>query len=135
MCGEAIDRRRERSTPRLLGDALSPEGGDRDGGTAEGGVASEMNDALKRMARGEQCRWAITLKGDDKLIGAIELRMDDGASRNQRAFWLSPQHWGRGLMTEPAERLTEFDSLTLGWSQLWLTNAATNFASHRIKEK
>lgn len=135
MSGEAIDRHRERSTSRLLGDALSPEGGDRDGGTAEGGVASEMNDSLKRMARGEKCRWAITLKGDDKLIGAIEVRMVDGVSRNQRAFWLSPQHWERGLMTEPAERVTEFDFLSLGWSQLWHTSAATNFASHRIKEK
>jgi ribosomal-protein-alanine N-acetyltransferase len=98
-------------------------------------AASDMSDTLKRMARGEKCRWAITLKGDDQLIGAIELRVDDGTSRNQRAFWLAPRHWGRGLMTEAAERVTEFAFLTLGWSQLWLTNAEANLASHRIKEK
>jgi len=61
--------------------------------------------------------------------------MDDGASRNQRAFWLTPQYWGRGLMTEAAERATEFAFLALGWSQLWLTNAEANMASHRIKQK
>jgi RimJ/RimL family protein N-acetyltransferase len=60
-------------------------------------AASDMSDTLKGMARGEKCRWAITLKGDDKLIGAIELRMDDGTSRNQRAFWLTPQLWGGDL--------------------------------------
>ena len=98
-------------------------------------AASEMSDALERMARGEKCRWAITLRGDDTLIGAIELRPDDGKSRSQRAFWLSPKHWGRGLMTEAAERVTEFAFLTLGWSQLWLTNSEVNLASHRIKEK
>jgi RimJ/RimL family protein N-acetyltransferase len=98
-------------------------------------AASDMSDTLDRMARGEKCRWAITLKGDDKLIGAIELRMDDGTSRNQRAFWLMPQHWGRGLMTEAAERVTAFAFLTLGWPQLWLTNAEANLASRRIKAK
>jgi RimJ/RimL family protein N-acetyltransferase len=98
-------------------------------------AASEMSDTLQGMARGEKCRWAITLKGDDELIGAIELRRDDGTSRNQRAFWLMPTHWGRGLMTEAAERVTAFAFLTLGWPQLWLTNAAANVASHRIKEK
>jgi [ribosomal protein S5]-alanine N-acetyltransferase len=98
-------------------------------------AASEMSDTLRCMARGEKCRWAITLKGDDKLIGAIELRTDDGTSRNQRAFWLSPRHWRRGLMTEAAEKVTEFAFLTLGWSQLWLTNAEANSASQRIKEK
>jgi [ribosomal protein S5]-alanine N-acetyltransferase len=98
-------------------------------------AVDDMSDTLQRMARGEKCRWAITLKGDDKLIGAIELRADDGTSRNQRAFWLTPQHWGRGLMTEAAERVTEFAFLDLGWSQLWLTNGEANLASRRIKEK
>jgi [ribosomal protein S5]-alanine N-acetyltransferase len=98
-------------------------------------AAKDMSDTLKCMARGEKCRWAITLKGDDKLIGAIELRVDDGTSRNQRAFWLTPPLWRRGLVTEAAERVTEFAFLTLGWSQLWLTNSEVNLASHRIKEK
>lgn len=38
-------------------------------------------------------------------------------------------------MTEAAERVTEFAFLALGWSQLCLTNAESNSASHRIKEK
>ena len=98
-------------------------------------AANDMSDTLERMARGEKCRWAITLKGNDRLIGAIELRVDDRTSRNQRAFWLMPQHRRQGLMTEAAERVTEFAFLTLDWSQLWLTNAEANLASHRIKEK
>ena len=56
-------------------------------------------------------------------------------SRDQRGFWLDPAFAGRGLMTEAAERVTEFAFVELGWPHLWLSNAEANVASGRIKEK
>ena len=95
-----------------------------------------MAETLPKMARGEQSCWAITLKGgDDELIGRIDLLPDDGVSRTQRGFWLSRDHWGRGLMTEAADRVTAYAFLELGWPRLWLGNAEANSASHRVKEK
>lgn len=100
------------------------------------GAANHVAQCLDRMARGERCFWTITLKrGADELIGCIELWPDDGASRDQRGFWIDPEFQGRGLMTEAADRVTEFAFLELGWPHLWLSNAESNRQSARIKEK
>jgi [ribosomal protein S5]-alanine N-acetyltransferase len=90
---------------------------------------------LEEMARGEIFKWAITLREDPaELIGSIDLWLREG-ERDNRGFWLDPEFWGQGLMTEAAERVTEYAFLELGWPQLWLTNSQANVASHRIKEK
>jgi ribosomal-protein-alanine N-acetyltransferase len=80
--------------------------------------------------------WAITLKSEgDELIGLMDLVPDDGQSRGMRGFWLAPEYWGRGLMFEAAELVTEYAFVELGWSYLWLRNAEPNVGSQRIKEK
>jgi len=100
------------------------------------GAATNMAQVLARMDRREQCFWAITLRGgDDELIGRIDLWADDGVKKDQRGFWLDPELWGQGLMTEAADRVTDFALVELGWPHLWLSNAEVNLASHRVKEK
>lgn len=100
------------------------------------GAATNMADILPKMERGEKSVWAITLKGgDDELIGRIDLWADDGRRQDQRGFWLDSEFWGQGLMTEAAERVTEYAFVQLGWPHLWLNNAEANTASHRVKEK
>lgn len=99
------------------------------------GALTNVRECLEKRARGEQLYWAITLKGgDDALIGRIDLRPDAG-DHEMRGFWLAREHWGRGLMTEAAEAVTAYAFETLGWPHIYVTNAATNAASHRIKEK
>jgi RimJ/RimL family protein N-acetyltransferase len=101
-----------------------------DGGEAHARLCVERIEARSHLL------WAITLKGgDDELIGLMDLRPDDGVSREQRGFWISPEFWGRGLMTEAAELVTEYAFVQLGWPHLWLDNAEPNTGSHRIKEK
>ena len=100
------------------------------------GAATNMIESMRAYAAREKCFWAITLKGgDDEMIGRIDLWADDGLSREQRGFWLARAHWGRGLMTEAAERVTEYAFVELGWPHLWLCNAEDNAASHRIKQR
>lgn len=102
----------------------------------EDGAAVNMAECLDKRARGERFYWAITLKdGPDELIGRIDLWPGDETTRDSRGFWLDPQFHGRGLMTEAAEAVTAYAFETLGWDRLWLTNAKSNAASHRIKEK
>jgi len=98
-------------------------------------AAKNTVETLAEMERHEKLQWAITLAGDDELIGRITLWPDDGTSRDMRGFWLDPAFWGRGLMTEAAERVTEYAFATLGWPHLWLRSGAENTGSHRIKEK
>jgi [ribosomal protein S5]-alanine N-acetyltransferase len=102
----------------------------------ENGAAENMARVLGRMDRREQCFWALTLRGgDDELIGRIDLWADDGQRKDQRGFWLDTPFWGRGMMTEAADRVTDFALVELGWPHLWLSNAEANLASHRVKEK
>src|SRR5207253_3623704 len=79
--------------------------------------------------------WAITLKGFDELRGRIDLWPFDGKNRDMRGFWLDPELHGRGLMTEAANAVTAFAFEELSWPFLYLTNAVTNRASARVKEK
>jgi RimJ/RimL family protein N-acetyltransferase len=88
------------------------------------------------MARGQKHHWSIRHKdGPDELIGGIDLWPDDGKSRDMRGFWLDPEFHGWGLMTEAADRVTDYAFRDLGWPHLWMSNAEANRASARIKEK
>jgi ribosomal-protein-alanine N-acetyltransferase len=99
------------------------------------GAETNMADCMAARARGEQLYWAITLKdGDDELIGRIDLK-PNVAEQDMRGFWLARPWWGQGLMTEAAERVTQFAFEVLEWPFLYLNNAADNRGSHRIKEK
>ena len=92
--------------------------------------------AQDEMARGEKHHWSIRLKdGPDELIGCLALWPDDGKSRDMRGFWLDPGFQRRGLMTEAADRVTDYAFRDLGWPLLWLSNAEPNRASARVKEK
>lgn len=99
------------------------------------GAETNMADCMAACARGEQLHWAITLKdGDDELIGRIDLK-PNVAEQDMRGFWLARPWWGQGLMTEAAERVTQYAFEVLEWPFLYLNNAADNRGSHRIKEK
>ncbi len=100
------------------------------------GAATYVASCLGEMARREKSHWAIIPKsGPADLIGMIDLWPDDGVSRSQRGFWLDPEFRGKGLMTEAAERVTEYAFCDLGWPHLWLTNAQDNHPSRRLKER
>jgi RimJ/RimL family protein N-acetyltransferase len=98
------------------------------------GSATNMVNTLAEMERREKLHWAITRRGDDELIGSISLWAETG-ERDQRGFWLDPEFWGRGMMTEAADRVTQYAFEALNWTQLWLCNAEANLGSHRVKEK
>jgi RimJ/RimL family protein N-acetyltransferase len=101
----------------------------------EDGAATNMADCLAQRARGEKFFWAITLKGADELRGRIDLWPFDGERRDMRGFWLDPVLHGQGLMTEAAQAVTRYAFEVLEWPCLYLTNAAANRGSHRVKEK
>lgn len=100
------------------------------------GAATNMAQCLAQRALNARFYWAITLKGgDDALVGRIDLWPFNGVVRDTRGFWLDPALWGQGLMTEAAEAVTAYAFETLGWPELYLTNAVENVGSGRVKEK
>lgn len=102
----------------------------------EDGAATHLAKAEAEMAAGEKHHWALVLKGAaDEPIGSISLWPYNGETPDMRGFWLAEEFWGRGLMTEAAERVTAYAFDDLGWPVLYLNNAEPNAGSHRIKEK
>jgi ribosomal-protein-alanine N-acetyltransferase len=100
------------------------------------GALTNTHESLEKRARGEKFFWVLTEKdGDDAAIGRIDLWPFDGETRDMRGFWLARPWWGRGLMTEAAERVTQFAFEELDWPFLYLSNAEPNRGSHRVKEK
>lgn len=100
------------------------------------GAETNIRQSLETRARDEKFYWVLTEKGgDDQAIGRIDLWPFDGEKRDMRGFWLARPWWGRGLMTEAAERVTQYAFEDLGWPFLYLTNAEPNRGSHRVKAK
>ncbi len=100
---------------------------------ADGAMIFLHDRALPAMERGDEWQWTIRLKtAPEQLIGAIGLMKGE---HDNRGFWLDPAWRGQGLMTEAAERVTEFWFLELGFSRLRVPKAVPNAASRRISEK
>jgi RimJ/RimL family protein N-acetyltransferase len=58
--------------------------------------------------------WAITLRGSDELLGAIGLTPEEGGDTAELGYWLSPEHWGNGIVTEAARAVIAFGFERLG---------------------
>ena len=52
--------------------------------------------------------WAITLIGDNTLIGAVGLTPEEGKDSAELGYWLSPAHAGKGIATKAASRVVRF---------------------------
>jgi [ribosomal protein S5]-alanine N-acetyltransferase len=99
---------------------------------ADGAVQFLTKKLGEQEAGTDNYTWGIWLKdGPDELIGIIELRPKGGT--DARGFWLSQEFWGRGLMTEAADRVLDFAFDEVGMSEITLTNAKENVRSGAVK--
>jgi RimJ/RimL family protein N-acetyltransferase len=69
-------------------------------------------DAVAYIARlnagpGVERAWAIRLKDDPQVIGAISAKYPATGEVPRIGYWLAPAFWGRGLMSEAAEALVD----------------------------
>ena len=67
-------------------------------GAAEAFIASALND-------GDEMVWVMSRGGN--LIGLISITLVGDAEGNV-GYWLAPDHWGNGFVTESLEALVEF---------------------------
>lgn len=100
---------------------------------ADGAETFIRNLVLPRQASDVAWHWSIRLKSaPDRLVGIISLQ--DGEQDN-RGFWLNPDLWGQGLMSEACDIVTAFWFEVLGKPALRVPKAVGNIASRRISEK
>jgi len=85
--------------------------------------------------------YAITLKGDDRAIGSIGLRIgfalfgEIAPEEAEIGYWIGEPYWGQGLIPEAARALIEYAFTDLNISKLWCGYFETNLKSARVSEK
>src|SRR5688500_10424826 len=84
-------------------------------------------------ATGTDLTWALTLRGDDRLIGMIGLR--PRGFKSDIGYVLARPYWGRGLMTEAGRAIIDLAFRDPAVHRVWAVCDADNRASARVLEK
>ena len=92
-----------------------------------------LTTVLERMRLGKEQSWAITLKGDDRLIGMVAVRPN--GFKHDIGYVLARPHWGRGIMTEAARAIVDLSLSDSHVRRVWAVCDVDNKASSRVMEK
>lgn len=81
--------------------------------------------------------WAIRLRGEDRIIGAIGLEPDRHRDENSReiGYSLAEDMWGKGLMTEACREVIRFAFEELQLPIVSICTSPSNSRSQRVIEK
>jgi RimJ/RimL family protein N-acetyltransferase len=92
-----------------------------------------MRARLRKSEEGEAITWAITRRGDDTLIGMIELRPQ--GFKADVGYVLARPFWGQGLMAEALRAVVDFAFTLPGMYRVWAVCDVENVGSARVMEK
>jgi len=84
---------------------------------------------------GEACSFAIVLKDEDLLIGAVALKLDLEHRRGELGYWIGKPYWNQGYASEASQRLVSYGFDVLGLNRIHATYFADNPASERVMQK
>jgi len=79
--------------------------------------------------------WAITLRSDNTLIGAIGLNVNRDHLRAEVGYWIGKPYWNRGYCTEAARAVVRYGFDVLGLNRIEAHHFARNPASGRVLQK
>ncbi len=100
----------------------------------------ESLNIIRNVFTGAQC-YAICEKGNNKAIGAIELKlkghtdMTDKEDECELGYWIGKPFWGRGYMPEAVRELLRHGFENLGMTTIWCGYYDGNEKSKRVQEK
>jgi len=77
--------------------------------------------------------WVIRRKGDERLLGMIEIRMD--GYRADLGYVLARPYWGQGIMTEAVRAVVNWALSQEEICRVWAVCDVDNKASARVLEK
>ena len=77
--------------------------------------------------------WALLRKSDDRLIGSIELRIDQHTV--EIGYVIARSFWGQGYASEAARSLVDWAYAHPAIYRVWASCDAENMASARVLEK
>ena len=85
--------------------------------------------------RREQAVFAITLRSDGTLIGAVGLLIHGEDQRAELGYWIGKPYWNQGFCTEAARRVLGFGFEHLGLNRIYAHHFVRNPASGRVLQK
>lgn len=84
---------------------------------------------------GEDIVFAITLKKTGQLIGAINLEINKRFNNAILGYWLDPNFWNQGYMTEAAKEMLHYGFEERKLHKIHASHITRNPASGKVMEK
>ena len=100
-------------------------------GMAEAWIRSCSEDYEKD----EGLNFAITLKADKNLIGAIGLELEREHERAELGYWIGKPYWNCGYATEAVRAVVAYSFKVLKLNRIYAYHFTRNPASGRVLEK
>ena len=100
----------------------------------------ESLDVIRNVFNGPEA-YAICLKKDNKVIGAIELKLNGHTDMTERddecelGYWLGKPFWGQGIVPEAAREMLRHAFEDIGMEKVWCGYYEGNTKSKRVQEK
>ena len=86
--------------------------------------------------RGEGIAFAVTLRGNGRLIGAISLMaISTEHERAEMGYWIGVPYWNQGYCTEAARAVIRYGFEVLELNRIQASHFARNPASGRVMQK
>jgi len=100
------------------------------------GMAEEwISTHQSKFEAGEQIIYAITLKSNHNLIGAIGLTVNKRFNRAELGYWVGKKYWNNGYCTEASKAIIEFAFINFNYHKIEATHIKRNPASGKVMNK
>ena len=119
--------------------AKDPEVGPIAGWPAHQSVKESRN-VIRQVLQGKEA-YALCLRGDNRAIGAIELKLNGHTDLTERddecelGYWIGKPFWGQGLVPEAAREILRHAFEDIGMTKVWAGYYEGNDKSKRVQEK
>ena len=102
----------------------------------EDGMAEEwINGQQQSFEQNEFVTFAVALRPDNTLIGAISLHLDPGHDRAELGYWIGKPYWNQGYGTEAGRAVVQYGFEVIGLNRIHAAYLKRNPASGRIMQK
>jgi ribosomal-protein-alanine N-acetyltransferase len=102
----------------------------------EDGVAEEwIGTHQEAFEQGTGVTFAITTRGDGRLIGAISLMGIRPGHQAELGYWIGKPYWNQGFCTEAARAVVVYGFGVLGLNRVHACHLSRNPASGRVMQK
>lgn len=102
----------------------------------EDGMAEEwISTHQDRYVKGASVVFAIVLRADESLIGAMGLEISKDNDRAELGYWIGKPYWNMGYCTEAARAVIRYGFERLGLARIFASHLKRNPASGRVMQK